>query len=113
MPRRGPAAPVTPQLSHVMSEPTFDIAGLVEAALHQLLETSCTVALPKSANCQRATIQTPQGFDAKHSDEVFPLSMRVLLSAGRLPATRENPGGGDGGRNFGRSRDDESHLLQI
>ena len=32
---------------------------------------SCTVALPKSVNCQRATIQTPQGFDAKHRGELF------------------------------------------
>jgi hypothetical protein len=35
---------------------------------------SCTVALPKSVNCQRATIQPPQGFDAQHGGQVFPVN---------------------------------------
>jgi len=36
---------------------------------------SCTVALPESINCQRATMQPPQGLDAKHGGEVFPVNV--------------------------------------
>ena len=38
-------------------------------------------ALPESVNCQRATIQAPQGLDGKHSGELFPVSTR----GGRTP----------------------------
>jgi hypothetical protein len=35
---------------------------------------SQTVALLESANRQRATTQTPQGLDATHGNEVFPVN---------------------------------------
>jgi hypothetical protein len=42
---------------------------------------SRTVALPKTANRQRATMQTPQGLDATHGGELFPVS----AITGQLP----------------------------
>src|SRR5215831_5744059 len=61
-----------------------------------------TATLPESANRQRATMQTPQGLDARHRGELFPvnesyatpqsLTGAMLLSL--LLATREKPGSG-------------------
>src|SRR5262249_50001250 len=56
-----------------------------------------TATLPESANRQRATMQTPQGLDAQHRGELFPvnesyatpqsLSRRELLLPGLLRNT--------------------------
>jgi hypothetical protein len=43
-----------------------------------------TLALPKSANRQRATTQTPQWFDATHGNEVFPVNEQAKLARCKL-----------------------------
>jgi hypothetical protein len=77
---------------------------------------SCTVALPKSANRQRATMQTSQRLDATHGGELFPVNESrglglarcapIVSSSGRVrlhvvlpaPNSGKTRGGGDGGR---------------
>jgi hypothetical protein len=48
-----------------------------------------TLALPKSANRQRATMQSPQGLDATHDGEMFPVAATRVdstpTSAGAWP----------------------------
>ena len=53
-------------------------------------------------NGQRATMQTPQGLDATHGGELFPIdeSCRCALVA-QLLQLRKNLGPKDGGRKFG------------
>ena len=46
-------------------------------------------ALPESVNCQRATIQAPQGLDGKHSGELFPVG--CSSSRQRTPALPPRP----------------------
>ena len=58
---------------------------------------TCTVAFPKSVNCQRATIQTPQGLDGKHGGEVFPLSNGRSLGWAASLNSGKTRGGEDGG----------------
>jgi hypothetical protein len=53
---------------------------------------SRTVALPESANRQRATMQTPQGLDAAHGNELFPVDESRRSWRGRGPSTQEKPG---------------------
>jgi hypothetical protein len=58
-----------------------------------------TLALPETANRQRATMQTRQGLDATHGGEVFPVdeSCAVLMPlAGVCSKLRTNPGRTDG-----------------
>ena len=73
-------------------------------------------ALPESANSQRTTMQAPQGLDAQHRGELFPVNESYAapqsLSRPELfardaakPASRNSGktrGGQDGGRNFRR-----------
>jgi hypothetical protein len=74
------------------------------------------VALPETANGQRATMQTPQGVDAQHGSELFPVKESCVaprsLPAGvaglhprccqpRSRNSGKTRGGRDGGRNLG------------
>jgi len=57
---------------------------------------------PQQKNSQRATMQTPQGLDAQHRGELFPVNESYAapqsLTGAMLPslllATREKPGSG-------------------
>ena len=50
---------------------------------------SRTVALPETANRQRATTQAPQGLDATHGSELFPVNESWLCLASIVTVTDE------------------------
>jgi hypothetical protein len=59
-----------------------------------LQRCGCTLSplLPESANRQRATTQTPQGVDATHGNELFPVNESRRSRRRASPQLRKNPG---------------------
>ena len=108
--RPGELMAAMPKASRGGGDPVSIPGKLMLSASLRPYERSRTVALPKSANRQRATMQTRQGLDATHGGELFPVAATRVdstpTSSGAWPFRLKvrNP---DGSRPVGRCRAEE------